>query len=110
MVVKLKKRQGKARLTVKAKHTGRRKDEPEVENQRDVALDVSANEPCSVVGVSLGYRVSQNFQSVHMDVHVSVPVKPGEEEKGLEYARSTADRFLADSGDDVSAALRQLSE
>jgi len=108
--VKGKTKQAKARIKVKAAHTGNRKDEPAVEKEREVVLAHEGMEPCSMVGVSLGYRISENYQSVHMDVHVSVPVAPGQERQGLEYARREADRFLAESGDDIREALEGLAE
>ncbi len=67
-------------------------------------------EPCSIVGVTMGFKLSKNDQSVHIDVHVTVPVPPGKETEGIEYAQEKADSFLAKSHAEVERSLDSLAD
>lgn len=63
----------------------------------------------STVGVSLGYRKSRDWQSVHLDVNVEVPCPIGAEKRGLEYAIYAADKFLESKESAVNEYLRSLA-
>lgn len=67
-------------------------------------------EPCSTVGVTMGYRLSKNYQGVHIDVHVTVPVPPGAETQGIKYAHGIADSFLAKSHAEAQQSLDSLAD
>jgi len=65
-------------------------------------------EPCAMVGVTVGYTMSKNYQSVKIDAHVSLPWDPEDAELGLAAAYTLADKFLASSHKDVEDALDTL--
>ena len=67
-------------------------------------------EPCSTVGVTMGFKLSKNDQSVHIDVHVTVPVPPGDETEGIEYAKGKVDSFIVKSHAEVQQSLDSLAD
>lgn len=70
---------------------------------------MTADEPCSEVGITLGYTVSENYTSITMHASVTVPCKPGKEHQAQEYAFQTAQDFLTEKHDDVMESLEELS-
>jgi len=94
----------KAQIRMKSKENGK-------EASRLILIEpLTDQEPCSTVGVTMGFKLSKNDQSVHIDVHVTVPVPPGAESEGIEYARGIADSFLAKSHAEVQQSLDSLAD
>ena len=94
----------KAQLRMTSKENGK-------EASRLILIEpLTDQEPCSAVGVTMGFRMSKNYQSVQIDDHVSVPVPPGAETEGIEYAHGIADSFLAKSHAEAQQSLDSLAD
>lgn len=104
-------------MAIKLKKSGRLQAEIKIGDKTvdfaEVPVPGSAKlkpgQPHSMVGVNLGYRKSRDYQSVHLDVKVEVPVEVGGERKGLEYAIYAADAFLESKEREVDDYLRSLA-
>lgn len=104
-------------MTIKLKKSGRLRAEIKVEEEivesKDIPLrsdyPLKDGEPVASVGVSIGYRKSRDYQSVHLDVHVEVPTPLGKERQGLEYVTEIADAFLESKEKEVDGYLRSLT-
>jgi hypothetical protein len=60
------------------------------------------------VSVSLGFKLSRNYQTVSADVSVEVPVEAGQESKGLDYAAEQADEWLRKNETGIDEYLEEL--
>lgn len=101
----------KQKGTKRAKITVSTAGEPESKIVRETNEPIDSTpvtEPCAQVAVTLGYTMSRNYQSVRMDVHVSLPWDPLDVENGLTKAQEQADNFLSDNSDIMEKALGSL--
>lgn len=85
----------------------RKKVLPAKKEDLDVPL---VEEPCAQLAVTLGYTMAQNYQSVTMQVQVSLPWSPDDVQGGLECALEEADTFIADNAETMEEALKGLAD
>lgn len=91
---------GTASVTITANGDTHRADEEAFEHPHDT--------PCSRVSFGVGFRRSENYQSVSIDVRVDVPCTPGTELAAGEFCADKCSQLLQANADDAEGLLRSL--
>lgn len=101
-------REGAATLRVRQTKRGHDASPPKDVLTKRKTVPVVAEEPCAMAGVTLGYTISENYQSVHVSVSVTLPWDADDIAAGLSRAREEADAFIAENDKYARRALRML--